>query len=273
MRPGIQFVLPHSSPEQWAEDIAQLGFRAATFPVDYKAPVSLVDAYVKAAKERDILIAEVGVWANPFSTDEKEAARAREASVEDLRLADYIGARCCVNISGAFGPVWDFCYAENFTEDAYRKNLDWIRTLLDTARPQNTCYTLESMPWMLPKSPEETLRILRDVDDPHFKAHVDICNFVSDAEKFVHADELIDRCFDLLGGEIVSCHLKDIVLEQLSTVHITEVLPGRGKMNLRHYLSRIDALGDADMPVMIEHLPDRRSYELALAHVKSIWTF
>ena len=80
MRIGIQYVLPHSSPEQWAEETANMGFRASVFPVDYTAPVSLIDAYVKAAEARDILIAEVGVWASPFSTDEKAAAKAREVA-------------------------------------------------------------------------------------------------------------------------------------------------------------------------------------------------
>ena len=241
--------------------------------MDYTAPVSLIDAYVKAAEARDILIAEVGVWASPFSTDEKAAAKAREACLEDFRLADYIGARCCVNVSGAFGPKWNFCYPENFTEAAYQKNLDFIRYLINMVKPKNTCYTLESMQWMLPKSPEETLRFIRDVDSPFFKAHVDICNFINDAEKFVHSDELINRCFDLLGSEIVSCHLKDIILEDALTVRIAEVLPGTGSLNIPHYLSRIDALGDPDMPVMIEHLPDREAYEKALSYVTSIWQF
>ena len=273
MRIGIQYVLPHSSPEEWAEETANMGFRAAVFPVDYTAPVSLIDNYVKAAEASDILIAEVGIWASPFSTDEKEAAAAREACLESFRLADYIGARCCVNVSGAFGPKWYFCYPENYTEEAYRKNLDFIRYLIDTVKPKNTCYALESMQWMLPKSPEETLRFIRDVSSPYFKAHIDICNFINDAEKFVGIDELIDRCFDLLGSETVSCHLKDVVLEDTLTVRITEVLPGQGKLNIPHYLSCIDALGDPDMPVMIEHLPDREAYEKALSYVNSIWKF
>lgn len=266
MRLGIQYVLPHNSPDQWADEIAEMGFRAATFPVDYHAPLPLIDAYQKAAHARDILIAEVGVWQNPFSTDPNEAAKAREACVEQFRLADYIGARCCVNISGAFGPKWDFCYAENLTENAYRKNVEWLRYVLDTVKPKRTCYTLESMPWMLPTSPEETLKIIRDLNDPHFKAHIDICNFVNDPRKFLFPRELIDRTFDLLGSEIVSCHLKDITMDELSTVHITEVIPGEGQMDLPYYLERIHLLGDPDMPVMIEHLPDKVSYEKALRY-------
>ena len=56
-------------------------------------------------------------------------------------------------------------------------------------------------------------------------------------------------------------------------MRIAEVLPGTGSLNIPHYLSRIDALGDPDMPVMIEHLPDREAYEKALSYVTSIWQF
>lgn len=270
MRIGIGHTLPHETPEQWAQETAAMGFRAASFPVSFRAPVSLIDAYVKAAKERDILIAEVGIWASPFSPDPKERRRAREASEEQLRLADYVGARCCVNVSGAFGPKWDFCYAENFTEEAYRQNVEWIRHLLETVKPKKTCYTLESMQWMLPSSPEETVKILREIDDPRFKAHLDICNFVSDPWKFTHCRELIDRSFDLLGEEIISCHLKDIAMEEKSTVHIYEVIPGKGQMDIPYYLKRIQDLGDPDLPVLIEHLPDKASYQKAMDYVRTV---
>ncbi len=273
MRLGIQHVLPHTSPEEWAEQLQSLGLRAASFPVDYKTSVSVVDAYVREAKARDILIGEVGVWDSPFSPDPQAAQKAQRACVESLRLADYIGARCCVNVSGAFGPKWAGCYEENFSEAAYEKNLTFIRRLLEEVKPTHTSYSLEPMPWMVPRTPEEALQIIRDIGHPHFKAHMDICNFVSDAETFVHADALIHRSFDLLGEEIVSCHLKDLILEDLYTVHVTEVIPGEGRMNLPLYLERIEELEDPDMPVFIEHLKTREDYEMALRYVRSIYDF
>ena len=65
--------------------------------------------------------------------------------------------------------------------------------------------------------------------------------------------------------------LKDITMDELSTVHITEVLPGQGQMDIRRYLQRIAELEDKDTPVLIEHLPDKASYEKALKHVKKLW--
>ena len=69
MRIGINFVPPHETPEQWGDMLLKKGYRATTFPVDYKAPVSLIDAYAKAAKDRDIRIAEVGEWTSPNHPD------------------------------------------------------------------------------------------------------------------------------------------------------------------------------------------------------------
>ena len=270
MRIGIGGVLPHHSPEEWADELVEMGFRATVFPATYQQSDALIQAYVKAAKDRDLLIAEVGVWDNPFSPDPAVAKRAREACLGQLQLADAIGARCCVNISGAFGTRWDFCYRENFTTEAYQKNLTFLRELLEAAKPQHTCYTLESMPWMLPSSPEETLQIIQDVNHPQFKAHIDLCNMVKDPYLFTHPEELIDRTFSLLKGQMVSFHLKDITLVESSTVQIVEVLPGQGQMNLPLYLQRIAEIGDPDMPVLIEHLPDKLSYAKALAHIQSL---
>ena len=270
MRIGISYTVPHKSPEEWALETISMGARATCFPVDYKAPIATIDAYVKAAKEHDLLIAEVGIWANPFSTKKEERKKARERSIEQLRLADYVGACCCVNVSGAFGPKWDFCYPENFTEKAWQENVEWIRFLLDTVKPQNTCYSLESMPWMLPSTPEETMKIIEEINNPHFKAHIDICNLVNDPYKFTHCQELIDHTFDLLGPEIVSCHLKDITMEEKSTVHIYEVQPGEGQMDISYYLKRIKDLGNPDLPILIEHLPDKASYQRALDYVQTV---
>lgn len=90
MRIGINFAPPHDSPDQWAEILVEHGFRATSFPVDYRAPVSLIDGYVKAAKEHDLRIAEVGVWDSPHFPDPARAKAARERCLEQFRLAEYV---------------------------------------------------------------------------------------------------------------------------------------------------------------------------------------
>jgi sugar phosphate isomerase/epimerase len=60
-----------------------------------------IKAYEKAAKDANILIAEVGAWSNPISPDPKMAKEAFEKCTASLNLADQIGAKCCVNIAGS----------------------------------------------------------------------------------------------------------------------------------------------------------------------------
>ncbi|MBQ8639731.1 MAG: sugar phosphate isomerase/epimerase [Lachnospiraceae bacterium] len=259
MRIGINTSFPHRSPEEWADTLVKMNCRAVSFPVDYTAPVSQIDAYVKAARERDIKIAEVGIWKSPFVPDEKIAREVRRRSEEQLRLADYIHAACCVNVSGAFGEVWSGCYAENFTRESYQKNVEFVQELCDQVKPTNTYFTLEPMQWMVPDSPEQYLQFIRDVNRDRFAVHMDVINFIKDPDTYTHKKELIERSFALLGPYIKSCHIKDCKLMDGTTVMIREVPIGEGTMDLVTYLTEIAKL-DPDMPVLVEHLPELSAY-------------
>lgn len=76
-------------------------------------------------------------------------------------LADKIGARCCVNVTGALsGERWDGPHRDNFSKEAWKKNVRTIQTIIDEAKPQNTYFTIEPMPWMIPTGPEEYLNLI-----------------------------------------------------------------------------------------------------------------
>ncbi|MDC7292327.1 MULTISPECIES: hypothetical protein [unclassified Butyrivibrio] len=58
-------------------------------------------------------------------------------SVLQLRLADFVGARCCVNVAGAFGPIWDGAYKDMpiilehlSTDEEYYKYMDYLKNCL-----------------------------------------------------------------------------------------------------------------------------------------------
>ena len=270
MRIGFNTTPPHQSPDEWGDILTALGLRAAVFPVDYTAPVSLIDAYVKAAAERDIRLAEVGAWCSPFLTDKAKAEKAAEYCKKQFELADYVKADCCVNISGAAGEVWNGCYKENYSEALYHKNVEFIQKLIDDVRPQNTYYTLEPMQWMIPHSPKQYLQILNDVDRERFAVHMDLTNFIRDPYTFTHRKELLRESFELLGGKIKSCHIKDCLMESGTSVIIREVPLGEGVMELTDYLDAIKSL-PGDIPVLLEHLPDMETYERSLAYLKGIY--
>ncbi len=270
MRIGINSTPEHSSPEMWADLLVEHGFRATAFPLDYHADVHTIDAYVKAAADRDILIAEVGVWNSPHHPDPQIREAAYERCLEQFRLAEYIHARCCVNVSGAAGEHWFACYPANYDESLYARNVELLQKLCDTVRPQHTCYALETMQWMVPSSAEDYVRILRDVDRPGFKVHMDICNLISTPWRYTHQRAVIDEAFDALGPRIVSCHIKDLRQRIGISVAIDEVPIGTGAMDLGYYLDKVDALAP-DMPVLIEHLDRFEDYVQARQVIREKW--
>src|SRR5206468_11369333 len=69
---------------------------------------------------------------------------------EALRLADRIGARCCVNVAGSLGTSWAGPAAANFSHETFRRIVETTQLSIDAVRPERTFYTLEIMPWIQP---------------------------------------------------------------------------------------------------------------------------
>lgn len=269
MRLGISSSLTVSSPKDWAKAHADLGLKSVVFPLNCEAPDSLVDEYVKAAKEYDLLIAEVGIWRNGLSKDPNERKKNIDYSIGQLKLADRIGARCCVNVAGTTGPVWDGGYKENFSKELWDETVKTVRTIIDAVNPENTYFSLEPMPWMIPTGPEDYVRLIEEVNRDRFAVHMDIINMVNSQERYFQPEAFVDRCVELLGNRIRSCHIKDVHLKEEYTLQLQECAPGQGEFPLRYYAEKMHAL-DPDMPVILEHLNTDREYIYFMNYLKKI---
>lgn len=270
MRLGVSSSLNMVSPEKWAEAHTKVGCRSVVFPLDCTADRLLVDEYVSAAYENNLLIAEVGIWRNAIASDEKERLDNLKYSIGQLELAEYIGARCCVNVAGAAGAAgcrWDGGYKENFTKDTWDKTVKMVQTIIDEVKPQNTFFALEPMPWMIPTGPKEYLRLIEDISRERFAVHMDIINMISSQERFFFPERFMDEVFDFLGERIKSCHIKDIRLLSEYTLQLEECGCGEGVFPLEYYVKLINEI-DADMPVIIEHLNSDEEYIKSMAYVK-----
>jgi sugar phosphate isomerase/epimerase len=254
--------------DAWADAVRAEGYSAAFCPLSLDADGAAVRACRDAASRADILIAEVGAWSNPISPDESVRKAAIEKCKLALALADSVGAACCVNIAGSRGAQWDGPHPDNLSRDTFDLIVGSVREIIDAVRPARAFYTLETMPWVLPDSPDSYRRLIRAIGRRAFGVHLDPVNLVNSPRRIYRTGLLLRRCFRMLGPHIKSCHAKDIAISGKLTLHLDEVRPGLGMLDYRTYLSELDRLGD--VPLMIEHLPNESECRLAAAYIRSV---
>jgi sugar phosphate isomerase/epimerase len=267
MRFGGPLFTQTDSPREWAAAVLAAGYSAAYCPLGPEE-IDQAPAYEQAARAAGIVIAEVGAWSNPLSPDAAEATAALRKCQAALALADRIGARCCVNIAGSRGLKWDGPDPADLTKETFELIVAAVRAIIDAVQPKRTFYTLETMPWMFPDSPDAYLRLLRAVDRPAFAAHLDPVNLVCSPQRYFTNRALLQECFAKLGPQIRSCHAKDILLRDHLTVHLDEVRPGLGRLDYSAYLNGLRGL-DGDTPLMLEHLPDENEYRQAGSFIRA----
>lgn len=269
MRLGLSSPLSHNSPEQWAKRLKDLGCGCVNFPLNCNADKNVIKEYADAAKEHDLVIAEVGIWNNMLDADPEARKRAIDYNVRQLIMADEIGAVCAVNVAGTpHGPRWDGGYKENFSVETFDMIVETVKYILNQAKPKRAHFSIESMPWMVPSSPKEYLRLIERVNHAKFSAHLDIVNMITSPRRYFFNDEFIKECFTLLNGRICSCHLKDICLKEEFTFRLKECAPGEGIFDLELF-ARLAELENPEMPIIIEHLNTDEEYIKSLKYVQN----
>lgn len=265
---GISSSLEHNSPKEWAAKHKALGLETVVFPVNCDEEEKTIMAYKNAADEIGLTIAEVGIWRNTLAADPNERKRWIDYAIRQLRMADAIGAACCVNVVGTpYGPRWDGGYRNNFSSELWKMAVGMIRQIIDSARPVRTKFCIESMPWMIPSSPDEYLHLIEDVDCAEFGTHLDVVNMITTPKRYFYNDEFLKECFQKLHGTIVSCHLKDILLKQDYTFQLQECACGKGTLNIELY-TQLATKENPHMPMIIEHLTTDEEYMTSVQYVR-----
>jgi sugar phosphate isomerase/epimerase len=254
--------------DEWLRAVRSIGYAAAPFPLAPGADRAEVREYLAAMREHNILNAEVGAWSNPLSPDARERDEAMRKNIAALEFAEETGALCCVNIAGSRGAVWDGPHAENLTDETFSRIVENTQKIIDAVKPKKTKYSLETMPWIFPDSPENYLRLVEAIDRDGFGVHLDLCNMVNCPERYFNISAFIDHCFDLLGSRTLSLHLKDITLADALTVHLDEALPGTGAMDFGRIFARTAELGP-ETPMIIEHLKSNEDYARAYQNLRA----
>jgi sugar phosphate isomerase/epimerase len=251
------------SPEGWVKAVKAKGYSAAYCPIDPDAADDVIKAYEKAAKEADIIIAEVGAWNNPLNPDDDERKEAIEYCKACLELADKIGAKCCVNVCGSRGDD-----GINLTEETFDMIVEVVREIVDDVKPTRSFYALETLPKRYPDSVDSYVRIVKAINRKGCAAHMDPVNLINCPERYYNNGKLIKEAFDKLGPYIKSCHGKDIQMREGFPVNLQECQPGLGKLDYTVYLTEVSKL--KDVPIMLEHLEREEEYDAAAKYIRGV---
>lgn len=267
---GAPIFLKSEDPVELAREHRRLGYSAAYCPavrITEKEKLRAIEAAF--AKER-VVIAEVGAWKNMLDIDPVRRRENLEYVTERMAIADEVGARCCVDISGSYhDKVWYGPHPKNLSKEGFDATVENCRKILDAVKPKRSFFTLELMGWTYPNTPDSYLRLIKAIDRKGFAVHLDVCNAVNSPEKFYNNAALIEECFRKLGPHIRSCHAKDLEWVVELNVHFVEVIPGKGQLDYRAYLNGLRGL-QAPVPLMLEHLKTAEEYRQGFDYIKKI---
>lgn len=155
-----------------------------------------------------------------------------------------------INPGGHWWP-----HPQNHSVETIDRLVDSLRQISRIAEAEGVIIVVEGHT----VSPLDTAAKVREVIDwvgsPALKFNCDPVNFVSSVQDVYHSQRVLDDLFDTLGDLNWAVHAKDMNIEDRHVVHISEVVMGRGHMDLGHMLKRFEQARPEGY-VIVEHLPD-----------------
>jgi len=270
LRLGGPIFLNSEDPGEQAREHRRLGYRAAYAPKVELQDKVRIKAIIKEFAAQDVALAEVGAWVNMLDPDPEKRRKNLAYVQERLALAEELGTRCCVDIAGSYDPkVWYGPNPRNFSQEFIDATVENCRKLIDAVKPRRTKFSIEMMPFNFPSGPDDYLKLIKGVDRTAFAVHLDVCNVMNCPERMYHNGAVIRECFRKLGPWIVSCHAKDLNWEEYVQVCLREVIPGRGQIDYRVYLSELAKL-PVDAPLMLEHLKTAEEYDEGRHYIQRV---
>ena len=197
------------------------------------------------------LFQATGYWQNMITPDESARKEAVATIQAALRVAGWLGARGIDTGPGSMnshGP-W-FPHPDNWSASARTQLIKTLRECAPAAEDACVFLSLESHQLVTLKSPEVTLDVLDRVDSPWVRCDYDSANWIT-LDTIYDTASAVNHHLDLLGHHIVSCHAKDIWVENRLAVHLQDGCPGKGNMDFATLFRRMEDLSP-DYPVIAE---------------------
>jgi len=266
IRLGAPIFLKDDDPAVLAREHKRLHYTAAQCPPVTSNDTARIDAIRKAYAEQDVVIAEVGGWANMLHPDAATRKKNLDYVIERMQVAEAVGARCCVDTAGALTADGS-TDARAVSREFFDLTVENCRKIVDTVKPKRSRFTIEAMFANLPDSADSYVDLIWAVDRKEFGVHMDVCNLLNTPRKLYDSGTYIDELFRKLGPWVVSCHAKDLRLQPGRSLTFVEVVPGRGIVDYKAYLRNL-AQVPLEAPLMLEHFRNDDEFQEGARYIR-----
>jgi len=214
------------------------------------------------ADENLALFQVTGYWQNLVTSDEnarKESVRTVQAA---LQLASWLGARGIDTGPGSMNPdgPW-FPHRDNWTATARKQLVKSLKECAPVAEDTDVYLSMEGHQLVTLESAEITAAILDEVDSPRVTSDYDSANWITREQVFDTATA-VKHHFNVLKKHIISCHAKDIWIENRLALHLQDGCPGKGLMDFHTLFRQMESLSP-DYPVIVEGATSEEMPEVA----------
>ena len=192
-----------------------------------------------------------GFWQNLVTPDETKRRDSVKTLQGALRLTGWMGGRGIDTGPGSMHPdgPW-FPHPDNWTLTSRKQLVKSLKEAAPVAEEAGVYLSLEGHQLVVLESAEVTRDILAEVNSPWVRSDYDSANWIT-RETVFNTSAAVNHHFDVLGNYIVSCHAKDIWIENRLALHLQDGCPGKGLMDFRALFTRMEAL-NPEYPVIAE---------------------
>jgi sugar phosphate isomerase/epimerase len=251
-------------PGEFTSFLQKNNFRAGYLPYEWhlKPGMNAELAEIRDTfRNRNIILAEVGAWRNPFVPDPVKAKENTEYIIERLALADELNARCAVCTIGS--PSDNNTDPANISDNFYDMAVEQYRLICDRVKPKYAKLCFELLPFNFLDSAEMYEKFIKDINRPKYAGiHLDPINLINSPRSYFCNSEIITGSIKRLAPYgIISMHLKDIKLHSdLPNTYLEEMPVGLGGCDIRSYLLTVHQCLPIETPVLIEHLQSEEQF-------------
>ena len=193
-----------------------------------------------ALREYDVTFFDMMTYDNIVHPDRAIREKGIRHVTENLEAAEKCGALSVCAGLGTRDPDYGLgMHPDNWTEETWKLGVEGIKQILRDTSGYKAVLGMEAVITTPLDGPMALKRLREDVGDPHCQVALDPANMFTIAN-YYHSTEMINRCFDLLGEDIVCCHGKDTFIERDKMLALITMKPaGKGVQDYETYLVRM----------------------------------